>query len=55
MFGTDLVNEYLVAAKTFQLPRAQILHIAQNAVRVSFLSEKEKLDLLRKVPVDSPL
>jgi adenosine deaminase/aminodeoxyfutalosine deaminase len=47
MFGTDLVNEYLVAAKTFQLTRAQILHIAQNAVRASFLSEKEKLDLLR--------
>ena len=47
MFGTDLVNEYLLAAKTFQLTRDQILHIAQNAVRASFLAEQEKLDLLR--------
>jgi aminodeoxyfutalosine deaminase len=46
MFGTDLVNEYLVAANTFQLRREQILQIAQNAVRASFLSEKEKLNLL---------
>jgi aminodeoxyfutalosine deaminase len=53
MFGTDLVNEYLLAAKTFQLTREQILHIAQNAVRASFLSEKEKLDLLNKLP-DAP-
>jgi adenosine deaminase/aminodeoxyfutalosine deaminase len=46
MFGTDLVNEYLLAAKTFELTPEQILHIAQNAVRASFLSEEEKLELL---------
>jgi len=46
MFGTELVNEYLLAAKTFQLTHAQILRLAQNAVRAAFLSEQEKLDLL---------
>jgi adenosine deaminase/aminodeoxyfutalosine deaminase len=47
MFGTDLVNEYLLAARTFGLTRAQILHLGQNAIRAAFLSEEEKLDLLR--------
>ena len=46
MFGTDLVSEYLRAATAFQLTREQILGIAQNAVRASFLAEQEKLDLL---------
>jgi len=46
MFGTDLVNEYLLAARTFQLTREQILQMAQNAVRAAFLPEKEKLYLL---------
>ncbi len=46
MFGTDLVNEYLVAARTFRLTREQILQLAQNAIRASFLPEQEKLDLL---------
>jgi aminodeoxyfutalosine deaminase len=47
MFGTDLVNEYLLAARTFHLTREQILRLAQNAVRAAFLSEEEKLSLLR--------
>jgi len=46
MFGTDLVNEYLVAARTFQLTREQLLQIAQNAVRAAFLPEEEKRNLL---------
>jgi len=46
MFGTDLVNEYLLAAKTFGLARQQILHLCQNAIRAAFLSEEEKLGLL---------
>ena len=47
MFGTDLVNEYLLAARAFQLTREQIVHIAQNAFRAAFLPEEEKVDLLR--------
>jgi adenosine deaminase/aminodeoxyfutalosine deaminase len=50
MFGTDLVNEYSLAAKTFGLTAAQILHVAQNATRAAFLSEQEKLDLLSLMP-----
>jgi adenosine deaminase/aminodeoxyfutalosine deaminase len=47
MFGTDLVNEYLLAARTFGLTREQILQLGQNAIRAAFLSEEEKLNLLR--------
>jgi adenosine deaminase/aminodeoxyfutalosine deaminase len=46
MFGTDLVNEYLLAARSFDLTREQILHLGQNAIRAAFLSEEEKLSLL---------
>ena len=52
MFGTDLVNEYLRAAKTFGFAREQILHLGQNAIRAAFLSEEEKLDLLSMRPND---
>jgi aminodeoxyfutalosine deaminase len=54
MFGTNLVNEYLLAAKTFGLARQQIVHLCQNAIRAAFLSEEEKLDLLNKMPDDPP-
>jgi adenosine deaminase/aminodeoxyfutalosine deaminase len=54
MFGTDLVNEYSLAAKTFALTPAQILHLAQNGIRAAFLSEKEKLDLLNMMPNGAP-
>ncbi len=53
MFGTDLVNEYLLVARTFGLRREQILELGQNAIRAAFLSEEEKLDLLRLMP-DAP-
>jgi aminodeoxyfutalosine deaminase len=47
MFGTDLVNEYSLAAGTFHLTRGQILEVAQNAIRASFLPEDEKVKLLK--------
>jgi adenosine deaminase/aminodeoxyfutalosine deaminase len=50
MFGTDLVNEYLVAARTFALGREQILHLGQNAIRAAFLPEEEKRILLSMMP-----
>ncbi len=50
MFGTDLVNEYLLAARAFNLEREQILHLAQNAIRAAFLPENDKLTLLRTMP-----
>jgi adenosine deaminase/aminodeoxyfutalosine deaminase len=53
MFGTNLVQEYLLAAKTFSLTRAQILHLWQNAIRAAFLSEDDKLSLLSRRPTGS--
>jgi adenosine deaminase/aminodeoxyfutalosine deaminase len=54
MFGTNLVNEYLLAAETFGLARQQILHLCQNAIRAAFLLEGEKLDLLKQMPDEPP-
>jgi adenosine deaminase/aminodeoxyfutalosine deaminase len=54
MFGTNLVNEYLLAATTFGLAREQILHLCQNAIRAAFLSEEEKQDLLKQMRDDCP-
>jgi len=54
MFRTNLVNEYLLAAKTFGLAREQILHLCQNAIRAAFLSEEEKQDLLKQMRDDCP-
>jgi adenosine deaminase len=50
MFGTDLVNEYLLAARTFGLTPEQIIHLGQNAIRAAFLPEEEKLNLLSRMP-----
>ena len=47
MFGTDLVHEYLLAARTFHLTRGQILPLAQNAIRAAFLPEDERVKLLQ--------
>jgi adenosine deaminase/aminodeoxyfutalosine deaminase len=50
MFGTNLVQEYLLAARTFSLSRGQILHLWQNAIRAAFLPEDDKLSLLSRRP-----
>ena len=55
MFGTDLVNEYLLAARTFGLTREQILHLGQNAIRAAFLPEEEKLSLLSIMPTPAAI
>jgi adenosine deaminase len=54
MFGTNLLDEYRLAVKTFGLSREQILHLCQNAIGAAFLSEEEKLDLLSQMPEDPP-
>jgi aminodeoxyfutalosine deaminase len=54
MFGTDLVNEYLLAARTFGFTREQILQLGQNAIRAAFLLEEEKLNLLSMMPNAPP-
>jgi adenosine deaminase/aminodeoxyfutalosine deaminase len=50
MFGTTLVDEYLLAAKTFNLSREQILRLCQNGVRAAFLSDQEKQEFLDRMP-----
>ena len=46
MFATNLTGEYLLAARTFNLTREQVLHLGQSAIRAAFLPEEEKSDLL---------
>jgi adenosine deaminase/aminodeoxyfutalosine deaminase len=46
MFGTDLENEYLVAARKFHLGREQLTELARNAFCAAFLPEQAKLNLL---------
>lgn len=50
MFGTNLEQEYLLAAKTFALSREQVLGLCRNAVRAAFLPEPGKLALLALMP-----
>lgn len=49
MFGTTLSNEYLVAATTLGLSRAQLTALAANAVRASFLPDADKDRLLAEI------
>jgi adenosine deaminase/aminodeoxyfutalosine deaminase len=46
MFGTNLENEYLVAAKNFGLGREQLTELARNAFRAAFLPEEDKRGFL---------
>jgi adenosine deaminase/aminodeoxyfutalosine deaminase len=49
MFGTSLQEEFLRAAKAFSLTRKQIVSLCENAVRFSFLPEREKESLLEEL------
>ncbi|ROO89358.1 aminodeoxyfutalosine deaminase [Actinocorallia herbida] len=49
MFGTDLTNEYLVAARLLGLDEAGVTGLAKNAVRASFLGEADKARLTAEI------
>jgi aminodeoxyfutalosine deaminase len=49
MFGTSLEEEFVRAARSFSLSREQIVLLAENAIRWSFLPEDEKQPLLREL------
>jgi aminodeoxyfutalosine deaminase len=49
MFGTSLESEFVQAAKAFSLSRAQIVQFCENAIRYSFLPERDKQRLLREL------
>jgi adenosine deaminase len=47
MFNTTLTNEYLVGYKTFGWNVELIQSLVLNAVKVTLLSEQERIELLR--------
>jgi aminodeoxyfutalosine deaminase len=49
MFGTDLTNEYAVAAELLELDEAGVAELAKTAVRVSFAEDSVKNDLLAEI------
>jgi len=48
-FGGYLNENYLAVAKALNLTREQIVQLAKNSFTASFLSEKEKLEMIEKV------
>ncbi|TDD17215.1 adenosine deaminase [Kribbella turkmenica] len=49
MFGTDLTNEYAVAARLLDLDEAGVADLARTAVRVSFAEDSVKNALLTEI------
>ena len=49
MFGTDLTNEYAVAAELLDLDGAGAAELAKTAVRVSFADDSVKDNLIREI------
>jgi aminodeoxyfutalosine deaminase len=49
MFGTDLTNEYAVAAELLELDEAGVAELAKTAVRVSFAEDSVKNALLTEI------
>ena len=49
MFGTSLEEEFVRAARAFSLSREQIVRLAENAIRCSFLPDDEKEPLWREL------
>ncbi len=54
MFGSDLLNEYLLAHTHFELSLEQMRELAANSVEASFLPPTRKLALLREVEQYAP-
>lgn len=49
MFGSDLLGEYILAQRHFELSLEQMRELAANSVEASFLPPARKLALLREV------
>lgn len=49
MFGTDLTNEYLIAAELLELDRSALTALAKNAVEASFLDPAGKRTLIAEM------
>jgi len=49
MFGSNLLEEYVLVQEQFEFSLEQMRELAANAVEASFLPPERKLDLLRRV------
>jgi aminodeoxyfutalosine deaminase len=49
MFGSNLLEEYVLVQSRFEFSLEQMRELAANAVEASFLPPERKLDLLRRV------
>jgi aminodeoxyfutalosine deaminase len=49
MFGTSLEGEFVLAARTFALDKADILRLSENGIRSAFLAESEQENLLAEL------
>jgi adenosine deaminase/aminodeoxyfutalosine deaminase len=48
-FGSDLVNEYLLAHKVLRFTRRELRQLAKNSIQASFLPESEKAIWLTRI------
>ena len=49
MFGSNLLDEYILAQQQFAFSLEQMRELAANAVEASFLPPHRKLDLLARI------
>jgi aminodeoxyfutalosine deaminase len=49
MFGSNLLEEYVLVQERFEFSLEQMRELAANAVEASFLPPARKLDLLQRV------
>ena len=49
MFGSNLLEEYILAHDAYHFTLDQLRELAANAVEASFLPPRRKLSLLRQV------
>ena len=49
MFGSNLLEEYVLVQERFEFSLEQMRELAANSVEASFLPPERKLDLLRRV------
>jgi adenosine deaminase/aminodeoxyfutalosine deaminase len=49
MFGSNLLEEYVLVQERFEFSLEQMRELAANSVEASFLPPERKLELLRRV------
>jgi adenosine deaminase/aminodeoxyfutalosine deaminase len=49
MFGSNLLDEYVLVQERFEFSLEQMRELAANSVEASFLPPERKLELIRRV------